>query len=72
VKLGHVDQAIQLAQVELLPIVSVISGFVAYQAITVGPQSIVSVSTYRVIEKQPTRPTAPQHSRPYCRVLMHP
>jgi len=47
VKLGQADQAIQLAQVELIPVVSAISGFVAYQAVVVGPQSILSVSTYR-------------------------
>ena len=47
VKLGQADQAIQLAQMELIPVVSAISGFVAYQAVVVGPQSILSVSTYR-------------------------
>jgi hypothetical protein len=47
VKLGQADRAIQLAQMELIPVVSAISGFVAYQAVVVGSQSILSVSTYR-------------------------
>lgn len=46
VKLGQADQAIRLAEVELVPIIRAIPGFVSYQALVVGPQSIVSVSTY--------------------------
>lgn len=45
-KLGQADQVLRLVETELLPIVSGIAGFIAYQAIIVGPQSIVSVSTY--------------------------
>jgi len=47
VKLGQADQAIRLAEVELVPVVSAIPGFVSYQALVIGPQSIASVSTYR-------------------------
>jgi hypothetical protein len=47
VKLGQAEQAIRLAEIELLPIISAIPGFLAYQAVLVGPQSIMSVSTYR-------------------------
>ena len=47
VKLGQADQAIRLAEVELVPVLSAIPGFVSYQALVVGSQSIASVSTYR-------------------------
>jgi hypothetical protein len=47
IKLGQADQAVRLAEGELLPIVSAIPGFVAYQALVIGPQCIASVSTYR-------------------------
>jgi quinol monooxygenase YgiN len=47
VKLGQAEQAIRLAEIELLPMMKAIPGFVAYQAVLDGPQSIVSVSTYR-------------------------
>jgi antibiotic biosynthesis monooxygenase len=47
VKLGQADEAIRLTENELLPIVSAIPGYVAYQAVVDGPQAIVSVSTYR-------------------------
>jgi len=46
VKLGRADEAIRLAETELLPIVSAIPGYIAYQAVLDGPQAIVSVSTY--------------------------
>ena len=46
VKLGQADQAIRLAEAELVPVVSALPGFVSYQALVVGPQSIASVSTY--------------------------
>jgi hypothetical protein len=47
VKLGQADQAIRLAEVELVPVVSALPGFVSYQALVIGSQSIASVSTYR-------------------------
>lgn len=47
VKLGHAEHAIRLADVELVPIVSAIRGFIAYQMVLDGSQSITSVSTYR-------------------------
>jgi hypothetical protein len=46
VKLGQADQAIRLAEVELVPVVRAIPGFVSYQALMVGPQSIAYVSSY--------------------------
>jgi len=46
VKLGQADQAIRLAEAELVPVVSALPGFVSYQALVVGSQSIASVSTY--------------------------
>jgi hypothetical protein len=47
VKLGRADEALRLAETELLPIVSAIPGYIAYQAVLDGAQAIVSVSTYR-------------------------
>lgn len=47
VKLGQADQALRMAEVELVPIVSAIPGFVDYQALVVGAQSIASISSYR-------------------------
>jgi hypothetical protein len=47
VKLGQADQAIRLTQVELVPVMSAIPGFIAYQALVVGVQSIASVGTFR-------------------------
>ena len=46
-KLGQAEQALRLAEVELVPIVSAIPGFVDYQALVVGAQSIASISSYR-------------------------
>jgi len=47
VKLGQADQAIRLTEVELVPVVSALPGFVAYQALLVGPQAMATISTYR-------------------------
>jgi hypothetical protein len=33
--------------VELVPVVSALPGFVAYQALLVGPQAMATISTYR-------------------------
>jgi len=47
VKLGQADQAIRLTESELVPVVSALPGFVAYQALLVGPQAMATISTYR-------------------------
>jgi hypothetical protein len=46
VKLGQADQAMRLAQLELVPILRAIPRFIGCQAILVGQQSIAYVSTY--------------------------
>jgi hypothetical protein len=46
VKVGAADQVMQLAELELVPAMHAISGFIAHQAVLVGSQSVVFVSTF--------------------------
>jgi quinol monooxygenase YgiN len=46
-KLGSAEQVMRLAELELVPAMRAVSGFIAYQAVLIGPQSVVFVTTYR-------------------------